>query len=71
MKKFMAGVGLFFGAAVVLSTVYLLAGGLADIVLIVGFSIVIAMLGVMLYDRHRELDARKRAEKRRQMNRSM
>ncbi len=71
MKKFMAGVGLFCGTAVVLSTVYVLAGGLADIVLIVGFSIVIAMLGVMLYDQHRERDARKRAEKRLQMNRNL
>jgi len=71
MEKWMAGIGFFCGAVLILFTVYFLFGGFADMVLIAGFSIVIAMLGVILYNQHRETDARKRAEKRREWNRNM
>ncbi|WP_160039004.1 hypothetical protein [Paenibacillus sp. USDA918EY] len=54
-----------------LFAVYVLSGGFMEIVLIAGLSLVIAMLGVILINQRRELDARKRAEKRRELNRGM
>ncbi|GIO32333.1 hypothetical protein J2TS6_34740 [Paenibacillus albilobatus] len=71
MEKFVIGAFLFMGAGLVLIAVYVLSGGYMEIVLIAGLSLVIAMLGVILINQRRELDARKRAEKRRELNRGM
>lgn len=71
MEKFVIGVSLFMGAGLVFFAVYLLSGGSMEIVLIAGLSLIIAMLGVILINQRRELDARKRAEKRRELNRGM
>ncbi|MDR9852400.1 hypothetical protein RJP21_02150 [Paenibacillus sp. VCA1] len=71
MEKFVIGASFFMGAGLVLFAVYVLSGGFMEIVLIAGLSLVIAMLGVILINQRRELDARKRAEKRRELNRGM
>ncbi|WP_136607988.1 hypothetical protein [Paenibacillus dokdonensis] len=68
MGKFMAGLGIFCGAALVLFMVILFSGGDPFLVPIVGFSIVIAMLGVVLINQQKELETRKRAEKRHRLN---
>ncbi|MCJ8011918.1 hypothetical protein MUG84_09210 [Paenibacillus sp. KQZ6P-2] len=70
MEKFMAGLGIFCGAFIVFFLMILFSGDLAVMVPIVGFSVVIAMLGVVLINQRRELEARKRAEKRHGLNSS-
>lgn len=64
----MAGFGIFCGAALVLFMVILFSGGDTFWVPLVGFSIVIAMLGVVLINQQKELKDRKRAEKRHELN---
>lgn len=64
----MAGFGIFCCAALVLMMVFLFSGGFTILVPIVGFSVVIAMLGVVLINQQKELEARKRAEKRHRLN---
>jgi len=64
----MAGFGIFCCAALVLMMVYLFSGGFTIVVPIVGFSVVIAMLGVVLISQQKELETRRRAEKRHRLN---
>ncbi|MED5017881.1 hypothetical protein P9847_11260 [Paenibacillus chibensis] len=64
----MAGLGIFCGAVLLLFLVFVISGGYAEILFIVGVSIVIAMLGLVLVNQHHELEARRRAEKRRLLN---
>ncbi|MWV45804.1 hypothetical protein GRF59_19500 [Paenibacillus sp. HJL G12] len=65
MEKFMAGLGIFCGVFLAFFLIVLFSGDLAVMVPIVGFSTVIAMLGVVLINQQRELEARRRAERRR------
>ncbi len=68
VKQFMAGLGIFCGAAFFLFLVFVFSGGSAEMLFIVGVSIVIAMLGLVLVNQHQALEARRREEKRRLRN---
>lgn len=65
----MAGCGTFCGAFLILFLALLFLGHSMELVIIIGFSIVIALLAVMLIFQREERMDRKRAKIRNELNR--